>query len=403
MNSGSHDIIPTSRLFKAGKRNTSIAYNEHLFFKFFRRLDDGKNPEIELHKKLSQASHDIVPKHIGSLSYCSADNISYDFGICSEYFPHSRTLWHSALDALSQHLEEVLASNTARSPVLSSILDSDGSQPAPKIQLALPGILFEKKARVIGELTAQMHLALVSDKDEHFRIEPFTTHYQRSLYQSFRGLTHRVFSRVEEMLESVPPAYLAELQTLLQHKNELLSIFMNALRTKIPAIRTRIHGDYRLGQIMLMDEQYRICDFEGMSLLPLGERRLKRSPLRDIASMVHSLYWAAHYSLINGVQIQSKDKDWLLPQARNWAFTMGDIFVRTYMKTLQDTSFGKTSLTDTQSLLHVFLLERGLIDLEKALDVDMKLLSIAPRCLMHYLEQSPVFASPLAATDSMPI
>jgi maltose alpha-D-glucosyltransferase/alpha-amylase len=370
--------VSFSRLVKAGRRNTCAVFEDKLFVKLFRRLDEGDNPEIELHRRLAEQGDKLVTAYVGSLSYKGESNVSYDIGVYSDYFDHSRTLWHFAQDAVSQYFEETLANFADRSTGTVS--------PSVPIQHSPTGALFEKKVRMIGELTAKMHSDLVEQKNEQFRAEPFSAHYQRSLYQSFRGLTHRVFSRVEEALDSVTKIQADELRKIISLKNEILTFVFATLRSRISAVRMRIHGDYHLGQIMFMDEQYRICDFEGMSSHPLGERRIKRSPLRDIASMVHSFYSTAHYALMNNVQIQSKDRERLLPQANIWAANMRDVFVRTYFDATKGASINALSFTDAQSLLNILLLEHSIVDLDLALNDNLGHINTASRCLTHYLQ-----------------
>lgn len=371
-NGNSHNSALPARLIKAGKRNTCIVIGENTFLKLFRRIDEGHHPEIELHKRLSGHGDEVVSRFIGSLSYQSSDNISYAIGICTDHFHHSRTLWHTAVDAVSQYFEETIVNNV------------DSSTPASASSTEK---MFEKKVRIIGEITAKMHHQLAKEKEDSFRVESFTSHYQRSLYQSFRGLTHRVFSSIERNFDILPDVHAKELRALPPQKKEILAFFMSTLKARLSAVRMCIHGDYHLGQIMIMDEKYRICDFEGFSTLPLSERRLKRSPLRDIASMVHSLYYVAHFSLINNVQIPKNSHHLLLPKARQWAARMSDAFIQSYFDSIQETPLKLSSYSETQSLLKVFLIERALGDLEWALESDHQELTIATRCLFHYLAE----------------
>lgn len=376
--------VPGTRIIKAGKRNTCGVIGERKFMKMFRRIDEGPNPEIELHKKCDGADVGIVPGYIGSIRYRSTDGVLFDFGMCTEYFQHSRTLWHTAVDAVIRYFEVALShgANTYWGKSRSAVGEPDEFAVEEANDATA---VFKQKMIVVGELTAAMHRKLSIGNDESFKVESFSSLYQRSLYQSLRGLAHRVFSRVEAKMDVINGPGAMELQSLDMRKKELLDTFMSTLRSKLHAVRMRIHGDYHLGQIMVMDEQYRLCDFEGLSALPMSERRLKRSPLRDIATMIHSLYNVAHHVLYHNVHLQERERQILLPRDQVWAAMMGHSFVESYFSAMKGSKLVTAEFDESKELLRIYLLERALIELEQAINVSQEQINVASRVLVYYM------------------
>ncbi|HZF11456.1 MAG TPA: phosphotransferase, partial [Thermoanaerobaculia bacterium] len=132
-----------------------------------------------------------------------------------------------------------------------------------------------------------------------FEPEPFSLLYQRSLYQSIRAAVGRTFGLLEQRLGQRSEEDLADRDIValaregLASRDRVIARLSGLLSAKLSGRRIRTHGDYHLGQVLYTGRDFVLLDFEGEVERPLSERRLKRSPLRDVASMLRSFHRAA--------------------------------------------------------------------------------------------------------------
>jgi maltose alpha-D-glucosyltransferase/alpha-amylase len=208
---------------------------------------------------------------------------------------------------------------------------------------------------------------LASDEsDPSFTPELLTPSTQRSLYQAMRGLTGRVFRALRRERSALPEPSRSEAAALLEREDELLVRFRGLVERRIAATAIRCHGDYHLGQVLVADSDVAIIDFEGEPGFPLDERRLKRPPLRDVASMLRSVSYAAeaaygHQSEHVTGRTEAAETD-LNPWVRNWRLATSVAFLREYFDTI-DPRLVPASREDRETLLDIFLLEQSVYQL----------------------------------------
>src|SRR5204863_1378890 len=141
--------------------------------------------------------------------------------------------------------------------------------------------------------------------------------------------------------------------------------FLRPLReTRIHSCRIRNHGHLHLGQILYTGKDFFFIDFEGEPSRPLSERRLKWTPLRDVASLIRSFDFAAHVA----VSGRSTGAVPILESAASfWSTWVSAVFLNGYLRTAP-TPLIPQNPAEQRILLDVYLLERALNDLTFALN-----------------------------------
>src|SRR5690606_51811 len=141
----------------------------------------------------------------------------------------------------------------------------------------------------------ELHTALASkpDGDPAFTPEPFTANYQRALYSTLRKLVRDRFGLLKSALPGLRSDARDVATRVLDLQDDILECFSEIFKVRIKAMKTRIHGDYHLGQVLFTGKDFIIIDFEGEPGLSFSERRLKKHPLKDVAGMMRSIHYAA--------------------------------------------------------------------------------------------------------------
>ena len=352
-------------LLKGEQSNTSIIYGDRLIMKLFRRITEGLNPDLEIGRFITEkTSFANVPPLAGFLEIRKGQSEPTTLGILQGLIAHEGDAWRYTLDSLGHYFEEILSRQPAPEGVtfLEKSLAELATQEIPPLVQELMGS-YLSSAFLLGQRTGELHEALGSDvKDPAFAPEPFTALYRRSLYQSFRTLTDQSLSLLEQRLQNLPEVTRPDAARILKLEGAIFDRLRQILDRKITGMRIRCHGDFHLGQVLFTGKDFVIIDFEGEPARSLMERRIKRSPLRDVAGMIRSFDYAAFSKLKNNT-MRPEDVTQLKPWARFWVVWVSVNFLKGYFKATANSSFLPKSLEELSLMLGIYTLEKAIYEL----------------------------------------
>lgn len=379
-------------ILKGEHRNTCVIYDSRFILKIFRQLEEGINPEQEIGHFLSEKKRlQHFASLAGVLEYYSPKGEPMTVGILQQFIPDTRSGWDYTLDSLRDYFEHVTVQQgeMTKVPVPSGSLLDLQSLEVPQLALSTIGS-YLSSAQLLGQCTAELHIALACDPNNpDFAPEPFSTFYQRSTYQYARNLTGQVLILLKNRLNSLSPENQKLAQGVLNASEQIMGRFQLILNQKITAMRTRYHGDYHLGQVLYTGKDFIIIDFEGKSSRSLSERRMKRSPLRDVAGMLQSFNYAATQGLRNEVEsgmIRPENLPMMEAWSQFWYYWVSAAFLKSYLEIASKDSFLPTTQQELQVLLDAYLLEKVIYDLGYKLENRLDAVEIPLKQLLELQE-----------------
>jgi maltose alpha-D-glucosyltransferase/alpha-amylase len=388
------DALPslTPNVIKAEQSNTSIAFGDRLILKLIRRVENGSNPDVEMSRFLTdRAKFPHTPAVAGILSYETENHASAALGLLQAFVPNEGDAWRFTLDAVDHFFERVLSRQLALSPELvpaAALFELTQRELPSPAQDAIGSYL--ESARLLGQRTGEMHLALASAPDlPEFAPEPLSVLYQRALYQSLRAMSGEIFDLLRKQLPTLSDDVRGDAQHVLGLRGAADARFRRIVGRKMTSVRIRCHGDYHLGQVLHTGKDFVVIDFEGEPARPLSDRRLKRPALRDVAGMIRSFHYAAYTALLDpkvGSPLRTEDRVLLEPWVDFWFLWASVAFLRAYTDTVAGSELLPQSAEDRQTLLDVFLLEKALYEVKYELNSRPAWASVPLKGLRRMLE-----------------
>lgn len=379
------DIV--SEVLRAEQSNTSVIYNNQFFFKIYRKLDIDINPDLELVRFLSEKTDfENAPAYGGGIQLEDRNEKTYIIlGLLQNKIPNQGEAWSSMLEALNRFYEKVLTKveRDAVNPVLVS-KERLYFEDLPEVTQALIGSVTYERVTLLGRRTAEMHIALASDhEDPDFCPERFSQHYQRSVYSGHRKLVSEKLDALFGRIAKLPKTIAEEAKQILDMREEILEAFSHIFSQKIDAAKTRIHGDYHLGQVLFNGRDFFIIDFEGEPMHSISERRLKKTPMKDVAGMIRSLHYAAYGPLLLNPNYRKEDLPFLEKWAHQWFHYVSQFYLTAYFDTAEGQNFLPPDTEGRRLLLRTYILEKAIYEIGYEMNARPDWLRIPLRGVLH--------------------
>ena len=321
--------------------NTSIIFNENYFFKLYRKLYRGNNPELEHLQFLTEhTTFDQIPQFAGSIIWNRKGIEPVTFGLLMQKVDAQKDSWSDTGDTLNDFLHSL-----------------------PKKEFTVKEYVFER-VELLAKRTAQMHLALASNKKiKDFAPEHFNTQYRNWFEHHCQTLLQQRLTLAIQNKHLLDPQG-QELADFFIRKKDLIQFFFSLLKyRRIDSLRTRVHGDYHLGQVLWTGSDYIIIDFEGEPESTITERKFKHSPLKDVAGMIRSYHYAVCAKLYFSDEAKNIPPEKLLTITDRWYNLIKDIFLENYYQTIGKNNALYRSRAEINFLLLYHLLEKAIYEL----------------------------------------
>ena len=380
-----------ARVSSAEQSNTSILYDGKLILKLFRRLLSGENPDPEIGRFLTEVAHfPRIAPFLGEIKATLSEATQpTTLAMLQGLVENQGDGWQSTLEELTRYYEDCLGStaptDVGKSPSFLDDLASDATALAPNATAArIPTAAREHAglsldaAALLGRRTAELHLALATPSDNPafapipFTAESLATDADRIDAQIVRTLDALkralpAFSDSDALTTDAAALVLSRRLALHARAQAIIQPLSDATAQNSPAaasgLRTRIHGDYHLGQILRTRGDFILLDFEGEPARSLVTRRTRQSPLRDVAGMLRSFSYAAYSALEPFAQRHPGAAKSLDAWAQLWLNAVSTEFLDAWRITIATNPHLIPQPRQAQRLLEAYLLEKALYEL----------------------------------------
>ena len=349
------DVSADIRPVGAEQSNVSLIVGDTAMVKIYRRVRTGEQPEVEVARFLTEvAGYENTPAYLGGAEFVPSQGTPLAFAAAFAFVRNQGDAWAVTLDALDRTLDE-----HALMP-----RDENGDIPAAPSTFAYPLDL----AVTLGRRTAELHAAFATPTDDPaFASEPISADDVNRWVEDAIGEGRRACEQLERVAASLPEAARADAAALLDAREAIFARLESSRGLGSAegghGLKTRIHGDFHLGQVLVAQNDVMIIDFEGEPQRSIAERREKSSPLRDVAGMLRSFDYAAVSALDRLRLRRGEVEPYVHDRALAWRDSATQTFLNGYWPRAARAGLLPDDTDARRQLLEIFLFQKAFYEI----------------------------------------
>lgn len=332
----------SSRVLPVDSSNSAMTFGDKYFLKLYRKLFEETNPEVDMVEFITENSDfAYIPAFAGSIVWKREGKPDVTLGMMQRMVENEADSWVQTGEQLDSFVEAFTDKNFS---IKENVFD---------------------QVELLAQRTAEMHLALYApEADEMFSPSSFNDDYRQFIHKRLSDLLERRYNLLIDNYTKITDPVTQKLAWDFMESKELIDEFAKQILTKsIDSQRIRIHGDYHLGQVLATKNDYIIIDFEGEPESTITDRKIKHSPLKDVAGMIRSYHYAISAKMFNDPETANLDPVRVQTAADRWY----KLIQQTYMEKYLDT-FGKPhplfkNNNEINFLMLIYLLEKAVYEL----------------------------------------
>jgi maltose alpha-D-glucosyltransferase / alpha-amylase len=361
------------RAVEAEQSNSTAIVDSDYVVKVYRKLEAGINPEIEIGRFLTEvAGFANTPALLGSVELVEGEKKSA-VAVVHAFVENQGDAWTVTANYVDRFVDEQRLLPASEHP--------------GETEEQVPYLRYMSQ---IGRRVAEMHLALGSSFEiADFAPEPTQATDVSRWTEDLVSSAERGFEALQQRREMLREADRVLVDQALAQRAQLRDRLNQLLPENIDGLKIRHHGDFHLGQILIVKDDIFIIDFEGEPRRSLEARRRKAPAARDVAGLIRSIDYSATAALERALKVAADEQAKLHTALAEWRERSAAAFLSSYRETTADADLWPSKSEAADQMLKFFLLEKAFYEIEYELAYRPDWVRVPLQGMLRILSQNP--------------